>query len=80
MTVLPIYTCQGKGVSRKPNHYKTTAMSVAHPSMLGGSSGQYLTDEVLRISNSKKGKEGQHINLHEPLQSATPGRSTRFLC
>jgi len=67
MTVLPIYTCQGKGVSRKPNHYKTTAMSVAHPSMLGGSSGQYLTDEVLRIGTSWKGKEGQHVNLNEPL-------------
>lgn len=67
MTVLPIYTCKGNGVTYKPNHYKTTAISVAHPSILGGSSAQYLTEEVLLIDGGWKGKEGQHINLNEPV-------------
>ncbi|KAK5081116.1 hypothetical protein LTR70_009359 [Exophiala xenobiotica] len=67
MTVLPIYSCKGNGVLHKPNHYKTTAISVAHPSMLGGSSAQYLTEEVLLIDDGWKGKEGQHINLNEPV-------------
>lgn len=67
MTVLPIYTCKEKGVSRKPDHYKTTAMSIAHPSMLGGSNAQYLTEEVLLIGDSFKGKQGQHVNLNEPV-------------
>lgn len=68
MTVLPIYTCSGNGVVRKPNHYKTTAMSVADTNMLSGSSALYLTDEVLITADANwKGKLGQHINLNEPV-------------
>ena len=67
MTVLPIYTCKEKGVSRKPEHYRTTAMSVARSSMLRGSSAQSLTDEVLIIGDGWIGKPGQHINLNEPV-------------
>ena len=67
MTVLPIYTCNEKGMSRKPDHYKTTAMSIATPLMLNGPSSQYLTEEVLLVGDTWKCKEGQHVNLNEPV-------------
>ncbi|KAK5945337.1 hypothetical protein PMZ80_002541 [Knufia obscura] len=58
MTVLPCYTCKKNGMTRKPDHYKATAMGV---------NAQYLTDEVLLIGDTWISEIGQHINLNEPV-------------
>ncbi|KAK5950751.1 hypothetical protein OHC33_008134 [Knufia fluminis] len=67
MTVLPCYTCKKNGLTRKPDHYKTTAMSIAHPGTLIGPQSQYLSEEVLLIDDNWKVEIGQHINLNEPV-------------
>ncbi|KAK5069497.1 hypothetical protein LTR64_008178 [Lithohypha guttulata] len=78
MIVLPIYSCDKKGISNKSVQYKATAFSVWNPMDNDEEYRSKLTKDPLKISGEKSFSPGSHINLNEPCSVGYAWRLTKI--
>lgn len=67
MIVLPVYSCQGNGLDRKPDDYKLTAVSIWNPGNNGEEYTSKLAPLCVKVQGKKTMKPGAHISLTEPV-------------
>lgn len=65
MHVLPMYTCHGTGVSKKPEDYKLTSVSVRHPQDIKPPNQDILARDTITTNNTAGHiwKLGSHVNV-----------------
>lgn len=63
LVVLPIFSCNKQGVSKKPDAYKATAMSIWNPADQSDATKSLLTEDKLCTNGPRKFYPGSHVNL-----------------
>ncbi|KAK5091656.1 hypothetical protein LTR05_001841 [Lithohypha guttulata] len=66
MIVLPVYSCDGNGITKKSVEYQATAISIWNPAEDDREHRSKLTRDPLTVAGTSKFTPGSHINLNEP--------------
>lgn len=67
MIVLPVYSCSGNGLDRKPDEYKLTAVSIWNPKNDTTDFKSHLAPLCVNVLGAASMKPGSHMSLTEPL-------------